>query len=202
MAKHDHLHTLDIKVRYDERLWRAMNTAAEAHEHQKRKHTDEWYISHPFRVMEYTRLATDDINVHVAAVLHDTVEETTLTIDDITTSYGETVAFYVWGVTKDDTIESWRERNEAYLHRLEFEADDGSAIIALADKIANIEDQIRDFKNLGAAMWDKFHAGPSDQLWWFRSVLEVGRRRLPDNPLVAIFEERLAEYEEEVIAAT
>jgi (p)ppGpp synthase/HD superfamily hydrolase len=199
MAKHDHLHTLDIQTKYDERLWEALNLAAAAHQDQKRKNFDEWYITHPFRVMEYVRGVTDDVDVQVAAVLHDTVEDTEMTIEMIERGWGARIAFYVWGVTKDDTIPDWRARNEAYLARLEREADDNSVIIALADKIANIEDQIRDFRLLGESMWARFKAGPDDQLWWFTAVLDVARRRLGAHPLIDLLADRLSIYQEQVI---
>ncbi len=199
MPKHDHLHTLDIQTKYPEPLWRAMNRAAGAHEDQKRKNIDQWYISHPFRVMEYTMQATDDTDVHIAAILHDTVEDTDMTIDDIIAEYGETIAFYVWGVTKQDDIPTWRERNEAYLDRLENKGHDNSIIIALADKIANIEDLIRDYAELGEDMWARFNAGPAEQLWWYESVLAVAMRRLPDCPLIPVLEQRIAMFKERVI---
>lgn len=201
MAKHDHLHTLDINTQYPEKLWRAMNRAAHAHEDQKRKNVDEWYISHPFRVMEYTMLVTNDTDVHCAAMLHDTVEDTTMTIEDIIDEYGEDVAFYVWGVTKDDTFPTWRGRNEAYLDRLENEAHDNSVIIALADKIANIEDTMRDYAEHGEAVWANFSAGPEDQLWWYTSVLELAKRRLVMNPLIEILEQRIEDFKGQVLGA-
>lgn len=199
MPKHDHLHTLDIQTHYPDDLWRALNRAAGAHENQKRKNVDEWYISHSFRVMELTREVTDDVNVHIAAVLHDTVEDTDMTIEDIIAEYGETAAFIVWGVTKDDSIADWKQRSIAYLQRLEYEAPKESSTVALADKITNLTDLMRDYKKMGDAVWEKFNAGPDDQFWWFWSVYDVAKSRLGTSPLIDDLEGLLERYEKEVL---
>ena len=198
-SKHDHLHTIDIQHRLDGFVWRALNTAATAHETQKRKSTDEWYIVHPYAVYDLLARYTDDREVLAAAVLHDTVEDTELTLEDVEREFGANVALYVWGVTKDDSIEDWHERNSAYLDRLYDEAPDESVMISLADKLANMADQIREFEAIGEKMWEMFHAGPEDQLWWFSSVLEVGRARLPGHPLVEELTDLLEGYVARVI---
>ena len=183
MPKHDHLHTLPIIERYPEGVWKAINFAARAHETQIRKMSGKHYIEHPFGVLEIVRTVTSDESTHQAAVLHDTVEDTTVTFDDLRNEFGDAVARQVWGVTKDDEIAHWRPRNEAYLQRLEFEAPDGSILVALSDKMHNITDMIASFEAYGDRMWDKFSAKADDQLWWYTSVLDIGKRRLPNCPL-------------------
>jgi (p)ppGpp synthase/HD superfamily hydrolase len=198
-SKHDHLHTIDIQHRLDGFVWQALNTAATAHETQKRKSTNEWYIVHPYAVYAILAPYTDDNEVLAAAVLHDTVEDTEMTLEDVEREFGANVALYVWGVTKDDTIEDWHDRNSAYLDRLYEHAPDESVMISLADKLANMRDQINEYENQGSSMWKLFHAGPEDQLWWFSSVLEVGRARLPGHPLVEQLADLLDEYVAKVI---
>lgn len=181
--KHDHLHTLPITERYPDEVWRAMNFAATAHEHQIRKMSGSHYIVHPYGVLEIIRSITDDIEEQMAAILHDTVEDTDTTLEDISREFTPRTAFLVRGVTKDDSIEGWRERNQAYLDFLRCEAEDGSVRIALADKIHNISDMIESFGLYGDAMWEKFSAKGDDQIWWYSSVLAIGKARLPDCPL-------------------
>lgn len=181
--KHDHLHTLPITERYPDEVWRAMNFAAHAHEHQIRKMSGSHYIVHPYGVLEIVRTVTDDIEVQMAAILHDTVEDTDTTLDDIEQEFTPRTALLVRGVTKDDSIEGWRERNQDYLDFLTEEAEDGSVLIALADKIHNITDMIESFVLYGDGMWDKFSAKGDDQIWWYSSVLAIGQQRQPDCPL-------------------
>ena len=183
MPKHDHLHTLPITERYPEDIWDTLNDAATAHENQQRKAEKQWYIVHPFSVFEKVREVTDDRNVQKAALLHDTVEDTEMTIDDIEQKYGPEVACMVWGVTKDDNYPDWYTRNNAYLQRLEYEAMEGSVIVALADKIDNLTDMVNNHQKYGEQFWQHFNAQPLDQLWWYTSVLQVGKKRLPGCPL-------------------
>jgi (p)ppGpp synthase/HD superfamily hydrolase len=160
-----------------------MNFAAEAHEHQIRKMSGSHYIVHPYGVLEIVRTVSDDVEVQMAAILHDTVEDTDTTLEDIAGEFSPRTAFLVRGVTKDDAVEGWRDRNQAYLDFLGEKAEDGSVLIALADKIHNISDMIESFGLYGDAMWDKFSAKGDDQIWWYSSVLAIGQKRVPECPL-------------------
>lgn len=201
MPKHDHLHTLPITERYPEEVWAAINFAATAHETQVRKMSGNHYIVHPFGVLEIVRTITDDPEVQMAAVLHDTVEDTEVSLADIGKEFSPRTAFLVRGVTKDDTIEDWRERNQAYLEFLAGEAEDGSVLIALADKIHNISDMIESFGLYGEAMWAKFSAKGNDQLWWYNSVLAIGKERLPGCPLNSQLEQLIEIFRARVVGS-
>ena len=195
MSKHDHLRSLPITERYPEQVWKALNYAAKAHEEQKRKLSGNHFIEHPFGVLEIVRQVSDDPEIYQAAVLHDTVEDTDCTVDDLCTEFNDRVGFLVWGVTKDDTVQDKHERDLDYLRRLEYEAEEGSIIIALADKIHNITDKITGLKSLGTQMCDKFTSNPAADLWWFTAVLEIGQRRLPDCPLNDRLQALIAEFD-------
>lgn len=172
---------------------------AKNHAPQRRKLTGEQYIAHTKGVEEIVHLVTDDEDIRLAALGHDLVEDTTMTIDKIAEKFGDHVAFIIWGVTKDESIDSWRERNEAYLDRLEHEAEDGSVMVALADKIYNITDMIENHFAYGPAMWNRFKAQAGDQLWWYESVLEIGKRRIPDCELNEYLAELIELFRREVV---
>lgn len=78
---------------------RAMDFAEEYHRGQKRKYTGEPYIVHPFSVAGLVRSVTSDESVIAAALLHDTVEDTTATLEDIECDFGAGVMFLVEMVT-------------------------------------------------------------------------------------------------------
>lgn len=201
MSNHEHLESLPIVERYPAEVWRAVNYAAKAHETQIRKLSGNHYIEHPFGVLNIVRGVTSDLATQQAAVLHDTVEDTWVTHSDLSEAFNEDVAQIVWGVTKDDTIDGWRACNEAYLVRLAGEAPEGSVLVALADKIHNLTDMIESFETYGASMWQHFAAEPSDQLWWYRSVLAIGQQRCPNNPLVAQLEYLVNDFRTRVLGA-
>lgn len=82
-----------------DKLQKAIVFATKSHRNQKRKYTGEPYVTHPIAVMELVREVTHTEDMLVAAVLHDTVEDTDVTLDDIRAEFGPTVAKYVAGLT-------------------------------------------------------------------------------------------------------
>jgi len=81
-------------------LFDAYEFATAAHEGQVRKYTGEPYIIHPLAVAEAVAAHVNDKEAIAAAALHDTVEDTETTHEDILERFGETVAEYVWYLTK------------------------------------------------------------------------------------------------------
>ena len=93
------------------RVRRAYEVGAEAHEGQTRK-SGEPYITHPVAVAGILAELGMDAETIIAAILHDTLEDTKLTSDEITNEFGPTVTELVDGVTKLDKVR-FRSRQEA-----------------------------------------------------------------------------------------
>jgi len=201
VAQHDHLRELPITERYPDEVWRAANYAAKAHETQTRKLSGNHFIEHPFEVLELVRGVTDDIPTLQAAILHDTVEDTWVTFEELQRNFGDRTTLIVWGVTKDDTIKNKAEQKQTYLYILRFEAPDESVIVALADKIHNLTDLIENYALLGDEMWNHFSSPPEEQIEWFRAVLEIGKERVPDCPLIAELEAKIELFRTAVLGA-
>jgi (p)ppGpp synthase/HD superfamily hydrolase len=94
-------------------LHRAVSFAARAHRHQLRKDGATPYVAHPVRVAFtlLTIFGIDDEQTLAAAVLHDTIEDTTTDFDDLAAEFGPEVARYVAALTKDARLpEDERER--------------------------------------------------------------------------------------------
>jgi len=92
---------------------RAVSFAARAHRHQLRKDGATPYVAHPVRVALtlLTIFGIDDEQTLAAAVLHDTIEDTTTDFDDLAAEFGPEVARYVAALTKDARLpEDERER--------------------------------------------------------------------------------------------
>lgn len=202
MVQHEHLRELPTTERYPDEVWRAANYAAEAHETQIRKLSGRHFIEHPLEVLELVRGVTDDLPTLQAAILHDTVEDTTVTFDDLRARFGAETELIVWGVTKDDTIKEKSKQKAAYLQRLRLEAPEASVVIALADKLHNLTDLIENHAHLGNEMWNHFSASPDDQIEWFRAVLEIGKERVPDCPLIADLETQIEIFRITVLGAS
>lgn len=129
-----------------DRIKKAVALATKAHEGQFRK-TGEPYIVHPLAVKKILEEWGMDEDTIIAGVLHDTVEDTSLTLDDIKQEFGEPVAFLVDGVTKLSTARNGMRDIDTYLPatkdnflRLMIALGDDIRvlIIKLADRLHNL----------------------------------------------------------------
>ena len=129
-----------------ERIKKAVDFATKAHEGQKRK-SGEPYIIHPKAVMETLLEWGMDEDTAIAGVLHDTVEDTGVTLDEIKQEFGESVAFLVDGVTKIGKARQGMRDIDTYLpvtrdNLLRLLVATGSdirvLIIKLADRLHNL----------------------------------------------------------------
>lgn len=105
---------------------------------QRRKYTDEPYIVHPAAVVELVRSVTDDENMLAAAWLHDTVEDTRATLEDIAQQFGDEVAGLVGMLTdkKQPQAKNRAARKVAHF-RHTADASPAAQTIKLADIIDN-----------------------------------------------------------------
>ena len=120
---------------------RAAEFAAHKHRHQTRKGaTQRPYIGH---CIEVARLIAevgkvDDANVLAAALLHDTVEDTDTTREELRAEFGSVVDDMVAEVTDDKSLES-QVRKDAQVAHAPY-LTDGAKVIKLADKISNVRE--------------------------------------------------------------
>jgi guanosine-3',5'-bis(diphosphate) 3'-pyrophosphohydrolase len=142
----DYVRELDHAAHYlplaqREQLHRAWSIGAAAHAGQSRK-SGEPYITHPVAVAKVLADQGLDVETLVAAILHDTLEDTPLTPDSITTEFGATVTELVDGVTKLDKLQ-FRDRQEANAESfrkmlLAMSRDLRVILIKLADRLHNM----------------------------------------------------------------
>lgn len=119
----------------------ALGFAACAHKDQKRKYTGEPYIKHCQAVMEIVAsvLPDDDVTL-CAAVLHDTVEDTNVTKEDIQTIFGDPVAELVMEVTDVSKPEDGNRAVRKEIDRQHLmKCSPNAATIKLADLINNTQ---------------------------------------------------------------
>lgn len=130
----------------NERIQHAVDFATKAHDGQFRK-TGEAYIIHPLAVKKILIEWGMDEDTIIAGILHDTVEDTNVTLNDIKTEFGETVAFLVDGVTKLSAARSGMRDIDTYLPEtkdnflrlmIALGADIRVLIIKLADRLHNL----------------------------------------------------------------
>ena len=133
---------LEKNGNYDmERIGKALDFATAAHEGQFRK-SGEPYITHPIHVAKILASYESDSDAIIAALLHDTVEDTPVTIDEIKKEFGENVMQLVDGVTKLNKL-SFNSREEQQIENirkmlLAMAKDIRVILIKLADRLHNI----------------------------------------------------------------
>lgn len=124
------------------RLLDAAHFAADKHRHCRRKDADATpYINHPLRVAQVLAEAgVTDVDVLVAGLLHDTVEDTGTTPSELCARFGPVVAGLVAEVTDDKSLEK-HERKDRQVMSAPHKSD-GAKLVKIADKISNLEDLI------------------------------------------------------------
>jgi guanosine-3',5'-bis(diphosphate) 3'-pyrophosphohydrolase len=145
----------------------AYEFAREAHEGQKRKGDGTPYINHPSELARLLHAAGhDDEEILAATFLHDVVEDTDTSLDEIEEAFGEGVRQLVDAMTEDKDIEPYERRKEH--HRDQVEAGGERAVlIYAADKVANLRDLRSLYENVGEGAASRFNA-PLDvrvRLW-------------------------------------
>ena len=153
--------------------------AVQAHSGMKRKKEEIPYILHPMEVASITSSMTADERVLAAAVLHDTVEDTSTTIEQIEEKFGKRVAELVSAETEDKrkTLPpeaTWKIRKEESLEVLKKTKDLDIKRIWLGDKLSNMRSYFRLQASQGNEFWNSFNQhDPAMQEWYYRSVAEL-----------------------------
>ncbi len=160
-------------------LDKAIKFAVDAHSGSVRKGTPIPYILHPLETAAIAATMTDDDEVLCAAVLHDTVEDTPVTIEEIRTLFGQRVACLVGeetenkrrGITPDET---WMQRKQETIQLLCSETQAEVKMLALADKLSNIRSIHNDLLKMGDSLWCRFNQkDKSRHEWYYRSIGEA-----------------------------
>lgn len=149
----------------------AIEFAAKAHKSQYRKGTDIPYISHPYGVGMILLNAGCEEKVIIAGILHDTLEDTDTTEEDLLTNFGEEVLAIVKGCSEPDKSASWEERKKHTIDYLQH-APLSVRQVACADKLHNLRSIKRELTKMGEATWTKFKRGKEQQKWYYTEIVK------------------------------
>ena len=161
-----------------ELLDRAIEFAAVKHAGQKRKGTTIPYITHVIEAMEIVSRMTEDEEIRAAAVLHDTLEDTKTTKEELIEAFGPRVADLVAAESEDKRKDqpeekTWRLRKEETIERLKKESTEVK-MLALGDKLSNIRAMTRDYRVIGEKLWQKFNVkDPKQQGWYYGALASI-----------------------------
>lgn len=145
--------------------------AIEAHSGQKRKNSDVDYIVHPIRVAEILKDSGFSDELVCAGYLHDVVEDTDYTLQDIENVFGSRVRKLVAAHTEDKS-KSWTERKQHTIDTVRSASFEVKALI-IADKLDNLQSLQKDLEKHGENVWSSFNAGVESQKWYNQSISEA-----------------------------
>ena len=173
-------------------LDRAIIFAVKAHAGTERRGKGYPYIVHPLEAMEIVATMTPDQELLAAAALHDTVEDTDVTVEQIRAEFGDRIATLVADESEErpnglSDEESWHDRKRAAINHLANASHDAK-IVALGDKLSNMRAIARDYAEIGDALWNRFHSkNPKDHEWHYRGLADA-LRELSDTSAFQEFE--------------
>lgn len=172
----------DFDVLMDETISlmdRAIIFATRAHSGTYRKGTRIPYIVHPIEAAAIVATITDDPDMIAAAVLHDVVEDTDTTVEEIRLFFNDHIAKLVEAESENKRKdlppqETWMLRKMETLEFLRNEADREAKILALADKLSNIRAIYRDQQMIGEKLWERFNEKRKERHgWMYRQIADA-----------------------------
>lgn len=178
-----------------EKINKAIKFATDAHNGKNRKGTNIPYILHPLEAAAIAASITEDEDVISAAILHDTVEDTDTTIEDIEREFGAHVAELVAHESENKREElpdadTWEIRKQETIEHFKNGATFESKIVMLGDKLSNMRAIYRDELKLGDKLWEKFNMkDKSRHEWYYCSLSEILEPDFKDFPAYQEYQE-------------
>jgi len=170
----------------EDTIFKAVQCAVRAHLGQFRKGTRIPYIIHPLRVAETLIEYDCSEEVVIAGILHDTIEDTAITVDDIVRSFGEKIAELVVHVSEPDKSDIWENRKQ---HTIEYlkDAPMDVLLITCADKLDNLRSIQKDYTHAGEEVWSRFNRPKDYQRWYYQALADVFMSRIDKEPGTTLF---------------
>lgn len=168
----------------------ALRFAAARHDGQFRKGSRIPYVTHPVAVAMILTEDHQPIPVVAAALLHDVLEDTFTTKDELLDQFGPEVARLVEAVSEPDKSLIWEERKRAMLERIPSLEYDEIALL-VADKLHNLRSIRLDIDQVGKGVWSRFRRPLRDQSWYYHELLEAFRPFQSTSGLIEVYEQEL-----------
>lgn len=182
---------------YSYRIELALKAATVLHKGQVRKGTVPVpYVSHLFAVALIAMDYTKEEDVLIAALLHDTLEDTDYTAAELQEDFGGTVREIVEAVTEPQDSEhktySWRERKDHYSRQLK-DAPEAALIVCAADKIHNMRSIVEEYFDNHHQFVADFGGSLDERILVYQEISNILNRRLK-NDILHEFNHVFTEY--------
>ena len=159
-------------------LDRAILFAVHAHAGTERRGKGFPYIVHPLEAVAIVATMTSDQELLAAAALHDTVEDTDTTVEQIRAEFGDRISSLVEAESDhtgphESGAASWHARKQTAISRLAGASQDVKTV-ALGDKLSNMRAIARDYARQGDALWNLFNVkNRKDHEWHYRGLADA-----------------------------
>lgn len=172
-----------------ELLDRAIVFAVQAHHNSERRGKGFPYIVHPMEAVEIVATITPDQELLAAAALHDTIEDTDVTVEQLRAEFGDRIAHLVHAESDqingvlfngENEEETWHARKQAAIDRLAAAPHDAK-IVAMGDKLSNMRAIWRDYQVKGDELWKIFHCTDKAAHEWHYRGLAASLSELSDT---------------------
>lgn len=188
--------------RYSYRIEQAIRAASILHKDQTRKGEVPYpYITHTFAVAMIVADYTEKEDTIVAAFLHDTLEDTDYTEEEIHEDFGPNVRDIVVTLTKQPMPPetSWKDTRNAYLKKLK-DANEDALIVAAADKLHNMRTMVEAYYDVPEALVNDFGGSLNERLMLYQEISNIFNRKLT-NPITHEFNHVFEEFKQFILHA-
>ncbi|AZQ65313.1 bifunctional (p)ppGpp synthetase/guanosine-3',5'-bis(diphosphate) 3'-pyrophosphohydrolase [Flammeovirga pectinis] len=158
-------------------IFKAIQFAAEKHSGQFRKGTNIPYMYHLMNVMKLLCDFDCTDEVITAGILHDVLEDTATTTEELERHFGKEVTSIVINDSEANKSLPWKTRKEITIQELNT-TPLSSLYVAFADKFDNITAIDKDYTSIGEPFWSRFNAQKKEQLWYYSSLYAIFSNRL------------------------
>lgn len=184
---------------YSYRVEQAIRAAAVLHKDQVRKGSMPFpYITHLMAVTMILHDYTEDEDTLVAALLHDTIEDTTYTLEELQQDFGGAVADIVLALSEPKRVHgqklSWKEMKRAYAKQLQ-KAPEPSLMIAAADKAHNMRTIVEEYFDDHQRFVKDFGGRLDERIEVYQDIADIINDRL-ENDIVQEFNHVFEEYKQ------
>ncbi|MEG1613817.1 MAG: HD domain-containing protein [Clostridia bacterium] len=162
-----------------DKISQAIHFITDAFDGITRKSSKQPAVFHSLEAGSIVTTMTDDKDVIVAALLHDTIEDTGVSVSDIEKNFGKRVTELVLSETEDKRSdlppqETWKLRKIKSINLLQATNDIGVKMVFLGDKLSNMRGLYWEYKKRGADLWNDFNQkDPDAHHWYYRTIADA-----------------------------
>lgn len=162
---------------------KAIYFATKAHMGQKRKTENIDMIFHPMTVGFMLKDNNMKDECIIAGLLHDVIEDTKYTKQDVINEFGIEICNIVEEVSEDKSIKDWKKRKTQAIEKIKKASFNGK-MVECADKIHNLETLYEIYLKEGEKVWENFNSTKEEQKWYYTQMYNAVILNTNTNELI------------------